>query len=606
MFKTIRLSRCGRKRGAMRVANRAFCLAALLTAGCSSFPPSEAAKAYEENVSAPILIDLPNPGEAGRFAARSYLYGSRRNPRRPEYAAAKVTVVTEPVDVSRFFGRAAPRLLDQVIRPNSYYDRVNKRYWGYDQSSVPVNGKLWYPEGEGPFPLIVCVHGNHDPLEASEFGYDYLGSHLASHGMIFASIDENFLNGPSDGRENDARAALILIHAREIIRQSGDPSTPIHGKVDPSRIGIMGHSRGGEAAATAAIFNELGVNPDDASVSFAPMLDIRGVVSIAPIEGQYRASQKALMFSSADFLSLHGSADGDVAVDMASRFLNRGAPAEGHFRSSFWIFGANHGSFNSTWSEHANELPTFASNRLGTAAQQKACRVLVTAFFEASFGMEPRYREFLRDWRAGRDWLPTTVYASRWREGGDRAIADFEEDADLRTGTASGWEIEASGFARWSEAMLPLEMGAWFYKPEVEMSTWWGNHQESCAVFLQTGKGSGRYAISGPSKPCAGIRLDIGVHGVKDPFEVPAAAIRVHCLDGRIIECPLEDRFRILSTPKTWTVSNWAACPFEPQTVTIPLDPGSEVTGISIEFGPAEGREWYLDRIVAYGEDGAR
>ena len=584
----------------------AAALAMTLAAACSSFPPGDASKLYASDASAPAALALPDPGAPGPFTAASYLYGSRYNPRRPEYAIGRLTVVTETADIAAFFEGAPPTLLDQQVRYGRYHDRVKKNYWGYDESAVPLNGKVWYPEGSGPFPLVVCVHGNHDMTEASEFGYDYLGAHLASRGIVFASVDENFLNGPTDGRENDARAAVLLLHARELIRQSSDPATPLYGKVDPTRVGIMGHSRGGEAASTAAIFNELGVNPDDASVSFGPPLAIRGVVSIAPVEGQYRASGKALMFSGADYLYLQGSADGDVSADMASRFFNRGAPAGDHFRVGFWIYGANHCDFNTTWSGTVSEIPTYAPNRLGAEAQRRAGLALITAFFEASFGMEPGYRDFLRDWRSGRDWLPTTLYVTRWREGGDRPLADFEEDADPRTGTEPGWTAMAEGVALWQESMLPMDMGATFFEPEPARSAWWGNHQDSCAVFIRPGDAGGTFSLAGPPVPADGLRLDIGMHGADDPFELPGATVTVLLADGGRVEGPLSRWFRVTATPSTWIAYRWTYLPWQPQTVTIPLEPGSSVIGVSIRFDPGTDRTWFIDRVVAYGQGGSK
>ncbi len=578
----------------------AAALLVISAAACSSFKPQEARKAYDGDASAPAALSLPDPAANGPFTARSYLYGGARNPRRPEYAVKNLAVVTETADISAFFEGGKPRLLDYLIRRSRYYDRVDERFWGYDETAVPLNGKVWYPEGPGPFPLVVCVHGNHDSEEPSEFGYDYLGKHLATRGIVFASIDENFLNRSSDGRENDARAALILLHVRELIRQSSDPAAPIHGLVDAERIGIMGHSRGGEAAVTAAVFNELGIYPDDASYSFEPRLAIRGVVSLAPIEGQYRASQKPLMFSDADYLSLQGSADGDVDADFASRFINRGAPEPGHFRAGFWIYGAIHGYFNTTWAEQWNEMPTLKRNLLTPEAQQRVCLVLVTAFYEASFGMQPAYRGLLKDWRSGRGWLPPTVYATRWRESGEIPLADFEEDADPRSAGAPGWSITAAGFSDWKEGMLPLDSGAYFFSPEISERARQGMNQASCAVFLQGGKGEADYVLSGPPVEADGIRLDIGVRGAKDPFEAPPVEARIQLEDGKETVIPLSARFRLLPVPGTFILLKLRSHPYVLQTVSLDLEPGSRVTRVALRFGPGEEREWFVDRIVAF------
>ena len=69
------------------------------------------------------------------------------------------------------------------------------------------------PRGRGPFPLVVFAHGNHNPLENSTPGYLYLCRLLASHGIVAATIDVNFLNGANFG-ENDGRAIVHLEHLK--------------------------------------------------------------------------------------------------------------------------------------------------------------------------------------------------------------------------------------------------------------------------------------------------------------------------------------------------------------------------------------------------------
>jgi hypothetical protein len=61
-------------------------------------------------------------------------------------------------------------------------------------NSLPINTRVWYPEGDGPFPLALIVHGNHNMQDYSDPGHEYLGELLASKGIILASVDENFIN----------------------------------------------------------------------------------------------------------------------------------------------------------------------------------------------------------------------------------------------------------------------------------------------------------------------------------------------------------------------------------------------------------------------------
>ena len=48
-------------------------------------------------------------------------------------------------------------------------------YWGFTPKEMPLNARVWYPDGPGPFPLVLVVHGNHNMRDFSDPGYDYLG-----------------------------------------------------------------------------------------------------------------------------------------------------------------------------------------------------------------------------------------------------------------------------------------------------------------------------------------------------------------------------------------------------------------------------------------------
>ena len=84
------------------------------------------------------------------------------------------------------------------------------------RAAPPRRGSIFYPaEDDGadqPFnrrlaklgrvPLVVCVHGNHDPSVPSFRGYDYFQTALARAGFIAVSVDENETNGNTGGPQN--------------------------------------------------------------------------------------------------------------------------------------------------------------------------------------------------------------------------------------------------------------------------------------------------------------------------------------------------------------------------------------------------------------------
>src|SRR5690606_26605721 len=137
------------------------------------------------------------------------------------------------------------------------------------------------------------------------------GTLPASRGFILASIDETFLTG-SIRNENDARGWMLLKHL-ELWRAFNDSAGgPFHGRVDMERIALMGHSRGGEAVGHAAAFNRLSHYPDDATLEFDFDFGIRGLVAIAPVDGQYKPADRYVPVHDVSYLVFHGSHDGDV------------------------------------------------------------------------------------------------------------------------------------------------------------------------------------------------------------------------------------------------------------------------------------------------------
>ena len=130
------------------------------------------------------------------------------------------------------------------------------------------------PVAAGAFPLVVYMHGNHGTFVSGtthtctptptpvlyQDGYNYVLDRLASLGFIAVSINANDLNCKSDRIVE--RGKLILEHLRRW-KDWNDPAVPdatfkgrFYKHVDMSRIGLAGHSRGGEAVISAYLENQ--------------------------------------------------------------------------------------------------------------------------------------------------------------------------------------------------------------------------------------------------------------------------------------------------------------------------------------------------------------
>ena len=420
-------------------------LVLLVAAGCSQ--PLKFATDDSATVLSHQTISAPNPADRGTYTVRTLFYGSGTDAKRKEFRDG-VTIKTKTVDVSPFASIPAAQA------------KTRKKFWGFDLKKAPINGRVWYPDGPGPFPLALIVHGNHNWREFSDPGYAYLGELLASRGFIMASVDENFINGLS--AENDGRAWLLLKHLEAWKQFNESQESPLRGKVDMSRIALMGHSRGGEAAALAATFNKLKYYPDNFKQEFKFNFAVKAVVAIAPVDGQYKPTGQFTPLENVNYLLIHGSHDGDVSTAQGLRQYERLRFTDGQpwFKSVIFMYRANHGQWNTVWGNKDNGPRSGRSLDLRTLidpeAQRQFAKVVISGFLEATLNGKREYLPMFRDHRTAGSWLPKTMYTTRFQEAGYHALAEFDGDVDLTTGSAVGVTIAAEHLSTWNENAVPF------------------------------------------------------------------------------------------------------------------------------------------------------
>jgi hypothetical protein len=403
------------------------------------------------------VLDLQDPSEPGEYRVLSLTYGTGKDERRPEFGE-KADLTTSPVDATPF-----------VHDPSGWKGSVRRWYWGLDATELPVNGSVWYPEGAGPFPLVLMVHGDHRMEEPSDLGYAYLGELLASRGFIFVSVDVNYLNGSffSGGFscETDCRAYMLLRHLRVWREWNRTESNPFAGKVDMSNIGLIGHSRGGEAVAIAGAFNRLRHYPDDAGIRFDFDFDIKAIVGIAPCDGQYKPAGHWVHLENVNYLLIQGAHDADAHIFLGSRQYERiRFTDDGYwFKALVYSHRSNHGQFNTVWGEYDAGWPMrLLLNReayLDGEAQRDICKTYVSAFLESTLQNKKAYIPMFRDHRLAADWLPDDILITRFEDASFTVIADYEEDIDLTTASTEGSRIEGRGLCVWKEQELRFRTG---------------------------------------------------------------------------------------------------------------------------------------------------
>jgi len=405
---------------------------------------------YEEHL-------VKSPIAKGPYQVNTITYGSK-NSYRKEFNQHD-SLLTRTVDGSAFVEK---------------WSSLRSKTVGFGPEAMPLNGLVWYPEGEGPFPLVVIVHGNHMMTSYSDPGYDYLGELLASRGYIFVSIDENFLNAsPYDDmfmisaleNENPARGLLILEHIRTWKEWNADKKNPFYQKVNLDQIALIGHSRGGEAIAIAAAFNKLSHFPDNGNIKFDYNFHIRTLIAIAGTNGQYKSSGKTIPLENVNFLALHGAHDMDVnTFDSASQynrisFTNK----EDFMTASVYIYGANHGQFNRRWSRGdgvgmGNQLFNL-KQLMSRADQETMAKVFISAFLDGTLQNEREYKKIFKDIGFAKEWLPDTMYISNYKDSNTNFISRYDEDIDLLSTTIPGGKIIGKNLKVWKEEKVKMKYG---------------------------------------------------------------------------------------------------------------------------------------------------
>jgi dienelactone hydrolase len=460
------------------VPGKLACVGAILSAGCLG-TTAHLVDDDSETVLSQHSLEAADPSQPGEYEVETLFYGSGTDKKRKEYRD-EVTLKTATVDASAF-----------VEHMDTSLTRKRKGFWGFDQKHFPLNGRVWSPSGEGPFPLVLIVHGNHQHWEFSDPGYAYLGELMASRGFIFVSVDENFLNG-SMQKENDARGWMLLKHLEQWKAWNGEKGHRFFGKVDMDRVALIGHSRGGEAVGHAAAFNRLSHYPDNANVRFDFNFSIKGLIAFAPSDGQYKPADRPTPVENVNYLVLQGAHDSDVSIFLGLRQYNRVKFTNDgdYFKAAVYIYRANHSRFNTSWGKSDYPWPlSWLLNYnpiLKEEEQRQIAKVYVSAFLETVLHEDRSYLPMFRDHRVIGDWLPETIYLTQYEDSRFRRLADFEEDIDVKTASIDGGRLEGESLAVWSERVLRFR--------DTEESS-----QQNHAVALGWRHGDGDESVSGPA-----------------------------------------------------------------------------------------------------------
>src|SRR5216684_5433990 len=109
---------------------------------------------------------------------------------------------------------------------------------------VALLGDLYLPKGAGPFPVLVALHGG-GWVQGVRSAFQYWGPYLAGRGYALFAISYRLAK---PGQKTFPHAVQDVLAAVQFVRGSAKDFN-----IAPDRIGVFGHSAGGNLGALAAL-----------------------------------------------------------------------------------------------------------------------------------------------------------------------------------------------------------------------------------------------------------------------------------------------------------------------------------------------------------------
>ena len=110
--------------------------------------------------------------------------------------------------------------------------------------SVALAGDLYLPKGPGPFPALIGVHGG-GWVQGARSAFQFWGPYLAARGYALFAVSYRLAK---TGQKTFPHAVQDVLSAIQFVRGNAKDF-----RIAPDRIGLFGHSAGGNISALAAL-----------------------------------------------------------------------------------------------------------------------------------------------------------------------------------------------------------------------------------------------------------------------------------------------------------------------------------------------------------------
>ena len=165
-------------------------------------------------------------------------------------AAPATPAALSPLSVPALRSRAYVGGTVEVLAPRDRHPAFTAYRIAYPSDGLRITGTMAVPSGDGPFPVVLLNHGDVVPAEyETGAGTDEVAALLAGAGYLTAASDYRGYGDSDHDRPGHDDPGHRVEYAIDVLNLLASlPSVP---QADRTRVGIWGHSMGGEMALRA-------------------------------------------------------------------------------------------------------------------------------------------------------------------------------------------------------------------------------------------------------------------------------------------------------------------------------------------------------------------
>lgn len=165
-----------------------------------------------------------------------------------------------------------------------------------DNETFRIKGVVSYPNDKNKYPLVLIIHGDEEINldESYDKGFKYLSEKLANNGFVAVSID--FSKAYNSTNEEQKINEVVSSYLSLITEQNKVDKFNLSEKIDFTKIGLLGYSKGGEFVFSLAdnlkntnnkISGILSVVPTNLSLSTKLLTtDIKTSILVSELDGE--------------------------------------------------------------------------------------------------------------------------------------------------------------------------------------------------------------------------------------------------------------------------------------------------------------------------------